>query len=95
MKRNAAEKVVKYLRESPKNIGRAIDDFGANARAFSMSKEEALEKYENKWIAIYDGGVAAVADSLDALAHRVEEMKIPASQAIFRRIDRKEKVLIL
>jgi hypothetical protein len=95
MANRATARVFKGLPKSPGEIQRALHTFSVNAASFSMSKEEALEKYKNKWIAIYDGKVAVVSDSLEKLTEAVKSQKIPASQTLFRHISPVDKVFIL
>jgi len=90
-----AVRVFEKIPQSPNDIKRAIATFSANARAFNLTKEEALAKYKDKWIAIYNGQVQAVADDLESLAREVAEKSIPASQTLFRHISSKDKVFIL
>jgi hypothetical protein len=80
---------------SPDHIHQALRSYSANAQSFSLTKDEALEKYRNKWIAIYNGEVEAVADSLEQLSSDIAAKQIPASETLFRHIDPKDKVFIL
>lgn len=90
-----ATKVSRNLRRSPFEIERAIRAFSANAKSFSMSRDEALKKYKDKWIAIHKGDVVAVADSILDLVRIVESKNLSANEILYRRIDSKEKVFIL
>ena len=90
-----SHKVFDRIDASPGDIHRALRAFSANASSFTMTKDEALEKYRDKWIAIYKGNVSAVADSLEELAAQIEKQHIPASEALFRHINPKDKVFIL
>lgn len=95
MSSREATKVSRNLRRSPFEIGRAIRAFSANAKSFSLSRDEALEKYKDKWIAAHKGNVVAVADTMVELMRIVESKDIPANEILYRHIDSKEKVLIL
>lgn len=95
MTRKKSPKIFKRLDQSPRDIQRALDTFSDNANAFTLTKDEALEKYKDKWIAIYKGTVRAVADTLEQLSAQVAQKNIPKSETLFRRIDSKEKVFIL
>lgn len=92
---SGTSKVFGQISQSAAEISRAIQSFSANAAAFSPSEEEAVEKYKNKWVAIYEGKIQAVADSLNQLFREIAEKKIPASQTLFRHIDAKDRVLTL
>jgi hypothetical protein len=80
---------------SPDEIDRALQNYSANVSSFSLTKDEAVAKYKDKWIAIYNGGVEAVADSLEQLSREIAAKHIPASETLFRHIDPKEKIFIL
>jgi len=90
-----ATKVSRNLRQSPVEIERAIRAFSANAKSFSLSRDEALQKYADKWIASHKGEVVAVADKLDDLLKIVESQNLPANEILCQHIDAKEKVFIL
>lgn len=92
---NRARKIFSKVDKSPSEIQRTLQTFSANANAFSLTKEEAIKKYRNKWIAIYRGEVTTVADTLEELATAVAESHLPASETLFRHIDPKDKVFIL
>lgn len=91
----ATARVFNKLSNSPVDISSALRNFSASAASFSLTKEQALEKYKDKWIAIYRGEVQAVADDLAQLAQDVAAKQIPASETLFRHIDPKDKVFIL
>jgi phosphoenolpyruvate carboxylase len=95
MAQRAHSRVFSRAQKSPGEIQRALRNFSENASAFSLTKEEALEKYKDKWIAIYKGEVTAVADTLNQLATAIADQRIPASETLFRHIDPKDKVFIL
>jgi hypothetical protein len=83
------------LTKSPAEIGRALREFSSNADSFAVSKDELVRRFLNKWIAIYRGDVAAASDDLHDLKRRVAALGIPPGHAVFRRVDRHEKVFIL
>lgn len=91
----ATARVFSKKGNSPTDISKALRNFSASASSFCLTKEEALEKYKDKWIAIYKGEVQAVADDLAQLAQDVAAKHIPASETLFRHIDPKDKVFIL
>ncbi|MDO8876326.1 MAG: hypothetical protein Q8M24_14630 [Pseudolabrys sp.] len=72
-----------------------MSDFSANTQSFSLTREEATKRFLNKWIAVYQGDVAAAADTLPELKASVRALGIPSGQALFRHIDPREKVFIL
>ncbi len=95
MANRATARVFKGLPKTPRQIQMSLQSFSDNAGAFTLSKDEALEKYKNKWIAIYNGRVEAVADNLEVLTSEIRAKDIPVSQTLFRHISPKNRVFIL
>lgn len=93
MARPGRRSIFENLRRSPGDISRGLVEFSANA-SIPLS-EQILEEYKNKWVAIYKGSILAAADDLDQLARLVAAQHVPATETIFKHIDRKEKVFIL
>lgn len=91
----ANSRVFRRLAMSPQEAAQVLREFSRSTGSFSLTKEQVLEKYNDKWIAIYGGKVAAVADSLDELTSFVAAQGLPASETLFRHISPKEKVFIL
>ena len=91
----AQSRVFRKLKVSPQEATAALRAFSQNARSFCLTKEQAVEKYNDKWVAIHSGNVAAVADTLEQLVLLVAAKNIPSSEALFRHISPKEKVFIL
>jgi hypothetical protein len=90
-----ATKVSRNIRRSPLEIERAIRAFSANARSFVMSREEAIEKYKDKWIAIHKGDVVLVADTLPDLARQAADAGYSPDEILYHHIDSLDKVFIL
>jgi hypothetical protein len=90
-----ATKVSRNLRSSPEEIERAIRAFSANARSFVMSREEAIEKYKDKWIAVHKGEVVIVADDLYDLVRQAEDAGYSKDEILYHHIDSLDKIFIL
>ena len=88
-------KVSRNIRRSPLEIERAIRAFSANARSFAMSREEAIEKYKDKWIAVHKGEVVVVADDLYDLVRRSEDAGYSKDEILYHHIDSLDKIFIL
>jgi Na+/phosphate symporter len=91
----AVKRVFERVKLSPDHIHQALRSYSASVSSFSLTKDEAVEKYKDKWIAIYNGSVEAVADTLEQLSKEIADKHIPASETLFRHIDPMEKVFIL
>lgn len=70
-------------------------------RAFSASTHFLTKAarmrgtYDDKWIAIHNGQVKAVADTLDELTEKVEKLHIPSGETLMRYVGKQEMTLIL
>ncbi|MGH6829178.1 MAG: DUF5678 domain-containing protein [Rhizomicrobium sp.] len=72
-----------------------LQGFAKSASVFSSNDPRLIDKYENKWVAVYNGEVVAVGESLGDIMRQLPKRGVPASDAMIRRIDRKERTLIL
>ena len=91
-------KMSKALRQAGKQaaaIGRSLETFSKSAAVFSADHPRLIERYEDKWVGVYQGKVAGSADTFDELARQIARQGIPLAETMIRRIDRKEKTLIL
>jgi hypothetical protein len=75
-------------------IQESLRSFSESAAVFSSDHEPLIERYENKWVGVYEGKVAAAADSLDEVTHRLMDQGVPLGDTMIRRIDREEKTFI-
>jgi hypothetical protein len=95
MSNREATRVSRNIRRSPLEIEKAIRAFSANARSFVMSREEAIKKYKDKWIAVHKGEVVVVADTLPDLVRQVSETGYLPNEILYHRVDSLDKVFIL
>ena len=95
MTNRESTKVSRNIRRSPLEIEKAIRAFSANARLFVMSREEAIEKYKDKWIAVHKGDVVIIADTLDELVQKVGKAGYSPDEILYQHIDSLDKVFIL
>ena len=80
---------------SAADIDSALKGFSESARLFSSNHPRMIDEYENKWVGVYRGTVAAVADTLEELTEQIVKKSIPPAETIVRHVERKEKTLIL
>ena len=76
-------------------IQRALRDFSASAQLLSSDQPRLIDDYEHKWVGVYKGQIAVVADTLDELNEQIARKHLPAGETLVRYIDREEKTLIL
>lgn len=69
-------------------------DFDESARKLSEDRSLA-DRYDQQWVAVYGGEIAASAADMDELLRQLSEACVPASKAVIRFIERKERTLIL
>ena len=83
------------LGASPEQIERDLKAFSAAARVLSSDHPRLIDEHPKRWVGVYQGKVAASAESMDALLAELEDAGIPAGQTIVRFIDKEERTLIL
>lgn len=87
--------ILKGLGGDADTIARELHEFAASASALSDDHPRFIDAYPQKWVAVYHGRVAVVADSLEDLAETAKSEGIPSEQIIIRYIDRNQKTLFL
>ena len=88
-------KAIDRARPSAAEIDEMLRSFAASAQVFSSDRKSLIDKFENKWVAVYRERVEAVADSLDDVMRQIAAKGIPAGEAAIRFVDRGERTLIL
>ena len=72
-----------------------LRQFTSRVRAFDAQRVQLTKKYPNKWIAMYNGEVAATADSLENLLKEMDRLGIPREESIVKFMDTERRTLIL
>jgi hypothetical protein len=90
-----SSKALKLARKNASTISRSLRSFSKSAAVFSAGSPRLIDKYEDKWVGVYEGKVVASADTLDEVTREISRKGIPLNETMIRRIDRKEKTLIL
>ena len=83
-----------WLGDLPENAANDLRDFARSSELLSSGRDLA-EKYPQKWIAVYDGEVRAVADELDALLDELDSLDVPRSSTVVRDMEKEPRTLIL
>jgi hypothetical protein len=81
-------------RKALAEIQKKFREFSASTHYLSKAAR-MRGTYDNKWIAIYNGQVKAVADTLDELTDKVEKLDIPSGETLMRYVGEQEMTLIL
>jgi hypothetical protein len=66
----------------PEQVRRELRAFQACADWYQAEWERLLEAYEGRWIAIYECGVRAVAETLDDLLTAMHDLGLPRGHVL-------------
>ncbi|HZK90552.1 MAG TPA: hypothetical protein VFC56_10435 [Stellaceae bacterium] len=89
------ERVLERLGGSPAEISANLVRFREAAKVLSSDHPRMIDEHPSRWVAVYDGKVAATGRSLNSLLLQLEKKRIPRAETIIRFIDKKERTLIL
>ena len=87
--------VLRHLGGSAEAIDRELRQFSDAAQALSSNHPRLIDEHPLQWVGIYQGRVAASAQTLNSLIEQLEGGGIPPKNAIVRFIDKNERTLIL
>lgn len=87
--------VRKELQLPASDIARRLKGFSESEAVFSVGSPRLIDQYENTWVGVYQGRVAASGKTLSSLKRSLKAKGIPLPQTMVRRIDREERTLIL
>jgi hypothetical protein len=79
----------------PKAVYRELENFRKAAAVLSSQQPRMIEQYPKQWIAVYEGQVRAVADTLRELLALVDEKQLPREHIVVRFVDRDQRTMIL
>ena len=86
---------LRYLGGSVENIDRQLRQFTDAAKVLSSDHPRLIDEHPLQWVGVYQGRVAASAQTLSSLMRQLEDDGIPPQNAIVRFIDKTERTLIL
>jgi hypothetical protein len=95
MTKSELASTIDAVRADAGEIRRGLETFARSTRVFSSARARLIDRYENQWVAVYEGNVVASAASLAAVSKVVEELGLPLDATMIRRIERKSKTFIL
>ena len=93
--RMLSESEVRKLIGDPKAVAADLRELKKSARVFSSNRERLLERFPQKWVAVYRGEVVANGDSLREVLRLVDNAGLPRKSVVVRYIDRNVRTLIL
>lgn len=86
---------LRHLGGSAKGIDRQLRQFADAAGVLSSDHPRLIDEHPLQWIGVYQGKVAASAQTLNSLMKQLKDDGIPPQNAIVRFIDTNERILIL
>ncbi len=81
--------------DNPADIDRELQRFRKSARVLSSHHPRLIDRYQKKWVAIYDGRTRAQGRTLQSTLREVDRKGLPREHIIVRYIDRNQRTLIL
>lgn len=69
--------------------------FRSDAEYVESHRDELLERYPDRWVAVYDGQVVADDPELDLLLQTVRDRGLPPSHVYRTHLSTREELLIL
>lgn len=80
---------------SPDSIRGDLAEFRRNALAFSADRPRLIDRYRERWVAVFGGGVAADGESFDAVMSEIDRLGLPRAQVMVRFVHADARTLIL
>ena len=95
MGRMTKKEALRHLGGSVEAIDRELRQFSDAATVLSSDYPRLIHEHPLQWVGVYQGRVAASAQTFTSLVRQLEERGIPPKNAIIRFIDTNEHTLIL
>lgn len=86
---------LRQLGGSAREIAEDLSGFAQSENVLSARREEFVAKYLKRWVGVYEGAVAASAETLDELLAELDRTGVPRRHTAVRFIDNDERALIL
>jgi len=80
---------------NPADIDRELQSFRRSARVLSSHHVRLIDRYQKKWVAVYDGKTEAQGRTLQSIWRQLDEKGLPREHVIVRYIDRNQRTMIL
>lgn len=87
-------KVVKDM-GGAREIHLGLRDFSNRVKVLEAKRAELVAAYPNKWIAMHNGDVKVVADSLDDVLREMDAQGIPRKGAVVEFMDTERRSMLL
>jgi len=80
---------------NPADIDRELQCFRRSARTLSSRHPRFIDRYQKKWVAVYDGKTKAQGRTLQSIWRQLDKQGLPREHVIVRYIDRNQRTMIL
>ncbi len=80
---------------NPADIDRELQRFRRSARTLSSNHPRFIDRYQKKWVAVYDGKAKAQGRTLQSVWRQLDKKGLPREHVIVRYIDRNQRTMIL
>ena len=87
-------KVVKQM-GGAREVHLGLRDFANRVKVLEDKRPELTAQYPNKWIAMYNGNIVVVADSLEDVLKDMDEQAIPRKDAVIEFLDTERRNMVL
>ena len=80
---------------SPDSIREELAEFRRNAAAFSAAHPRLIDRYRQRWVAVFGGDVVADGESFEAVMDGIDRLGLPRAQVMVRFVHADARTLIL
>ena len=78
-----------------KAVHAGLREFTNRVRTLDAKRGQLTREYPNKWIAMYNGEIDAIADSLEGLLEKMDSLGIPREGAVIKFMDTERRTMVL
>ncbi|MDP6953204.1 MAG: hypothetical protein QGF53_10665 [Alphaproteobacteria bacterium] len=89
------KQILKHLGGSAETVDQDLQVFSEAAKVLSSDHPRLIDEHQLQWIGVYQGKIAATAQTLASLKQQLNNIGVPAKHTIVRFIDKDETTLIL
>jgi hypothetical protein len=95
MARKTASADLRSLIGDPQQVANDLRRFRRTTRVLSSDRPRLIAEYPKRWVALYDGEVAATSRTFTSLLKSLDRKHLPREHVVIRYIDEDERIMIL
>jgi hypothetical protein len=80
---------------NPADVDRELQSFRRSAKVLSSHHPRLIDRYQKKWVAIYNGRTRAQGRTLQSALRQIDRKGLPRAHVIVRYIDKNQRTMIL